>query len=72
MQTIGFTIFRDFSMFYQNFLLPQVKGWAIITKNHDIYELPHELPNNLTLRTFLKKDKGNSTLSMTVFDKFSS
>ena len=30
-------------MFYQ------VKQWAIITYKHGIYELPHELPNDLTL-----------------------
>ena len=38
-------------MFYQIFLSPQVKRWAIITYKHGIYELPHELPKNLTLRT---------------------
>ena len=32
-------------MFYQIFLSPQVKRWAIITYKHGIYELPHELPN---------------------------
>ena len=37
-------------MFYQIFLSPQVKRWAIITYKHGIYELPHELPNNLRLR----------------------
>ena len=30
-------------MFYQIFLSPQVKGWAIVTYKHGIYELPHEL-----------------------------
>ena len=33
-------------MYYQIFLSPQVKGWAIITYKHGIYELP----NNLRLR----------------------
>ena len=37
-------------MFYQIFLSPQVKRWAIITYKHGIYELPQELPNNLRLR----------------------
>ena len=37
-------------MFYQIFLTPQVKGWAIITYKHGIYELPHNLPNDLRLR----------------------
>ena len=32
-------------MFYQIFLSPQVKPWAIITYKHGIYQLPHELPN---------------------------
>ena len=37
-------------MFYQIFLSPQVKGCAIITDKHGIYELPHELPHYLRLR----------------------
>ena len=37
-------------MFYQILLLSQVKRWAIITYKHGIYELPHELPNDLRLR----------------------
>ena len=37
-------------MFYQIFLSPQVKRWANITSKHGIYELPHELPNDLRLR----------------------
>ena len=47
--TISFMIFWDFSMFYQFFLSPQVKRWAIITYNYGLYELPHELPNHLRL-----------------------
>ena len=31
-------------MFYQIFLSPQVKRWAIITYKHGTYQLPHELP----------------------------
>ena len=31
------------------FLSPQVKRWAIITYKHGIYELPHELLNDLRL-----------------------
>ena len=34
-------------MFNQIFLSPQVKLWAIITYKHGIYDLPHELPNDL-------------------------
>ena len=37
-------------MFYHTFLSPQVKRWAIITYKHGIYELPHELPNDLRLK----------------------
>ena len=37
-------------MFYQIFLSPQVKQWAISTYKRGIYELPHEFPNGLTLR----------------------
>ena len=37
-------------MFYQIFLSPQVKRWAIITNEHDIYELSHKLQNDLRLR----------------------
>ena len=32
--TISFIIFWDFSMFYQVFLSPQMKRWAIITYKH--------------------------------------
>ena len=36
-------------MFYQIFLSPQVKRIVIISNKHGIYELPHELPNDLRL-----------------------
>ena len=35
--------------FFEIFHSPQVKRWAIITYKHGIYELPHELPNDLRL-----------------------
>ena len=41
-------------MFYQIFLSPQEKRCAIITYKHGIYELPHELPNNVRLKTKLE------------------
>ena len=47
---INFIIFWNFSIFCQIFLSPQVKRCAIITYKHGIYELPHELPNDLGLR----------------------
>ena len=37
-------------MFYQIPFSPQVKRCASITYKHGIYELPHELPNDLRLR----------------------
>ena len=37
-------------MFYQILLSLQVKRWAIITYKHGIWELRHELPNDLRLR----------------------
>ena len=37
-------------MFYQIFLSPKAKQYAIITYKRGIYELPHELPNDLRLR----------------------
>ena len=45
-------------MFYQIFLSPQVKRIVIISNEHGIYELPHELPNDLRLRIL-----GNSEIS---------
>ena len=36
-------------MFCQIFLSPQVKRSAIISNKHGIYELPHELPNDVSL-----------------------
>ena len=47
---ISFIIFLDFLMFYQIILSQQVKRWAMITYKHGIYELPHELLNDLRLR----------------------
>ena len=47
---IIFKIFWDFFMFYQILLSPQAKRCAIIIYKHGTYELPHELPHNLTLR----------------------
>ena len=37
-------------MFYQIFRSPQVKRCAIITYEHGMYVLPHELPNDVRLR----------------------
>ena len=48
--TIMVIIFRDFLLFYQIFLSPQVKWSAIIINKYGIHELLHELPNDLRLR----------------------
>ena len=48
--TIIDIIFWDFLILYQIFFSPQVKQSVIISNKHGIYELPHELPNNLRLR----------------------
>ena len=45
-------------MFYQIFLLPQVKRSAIISYKHGIQELPHELPNNFRLRKLENNTEG--------------
>ena len=45
-------------MFYQIFLSPQVKRWSVITYQHGMYELPHELSNKLRLRVL-----GNEEIS---------
>ena len=37
-------------MLHQIFLSLQEKRYAIITYKHGMYELPHELPNDLRLR----------------------
>ena len=44
-QTIVEIILWDFLMFYQIFLSPQVKQRA--SNKQGVYELPHELPNDL-------------------------
>ena len=38
-------------MFDKIFVSPKVKRIVIISNKHGIYELPHELPNDLRLRT---------------------
>ena len=40
-------IFWDVLMFDQIFLSPQMKRSVIISNKHHIYQLPHEMPNDL-------------------------
>ena len=47
--TIQVIILSYSLMFYQLFS-PQVKRRVIISNKHGIYELPHELPNDLRLK----------------------
>ena len=44
------TIFLDFSILYQIFVSRQLKRNVILSNKHGIYELPHELPNDVKLR----------------------
>ena len=45
-----YIIFQDFLIFYQTFFSRQVKRSVVISNKHSIYELPHELLNDLRLR----------------------
>ena len=49
LQKIIFIIFLDSLMFYQIFLSPQVKRYAIITDKHGMHELTQKLPDDLWL-----------------------
>ena len=51
----------DFFMFFQIFISPQVKQCAIITYKHGIYELPHELQNNLRSSEIRKNPENGKT-----------
>ena len=43
-------IFCHFLMPCQIFISPKIKRSVIISNKHGIYELPHELPNDLRLK----------------------
>ena len=45
-----FIIFWDILIDEKIFFLPQVKRSEIVSNKHGIYELPHELLNDLRLR----------------------
>ena len=49
LKTIMGIIFWDFLMFDQTFLSRETKRSKIIGNKHGIYELPHELSNELRL-----------------------
>ena len=48
--TMVVIIFWEFLIFYQMFLLPQVKRGVIVSNKNSIWELSHELLINLKLR----------------------
>ena len=52
-------------MFYQIFLSLEVKRCAIISYKHGIYELSHELPNDLRLRKLGNRGKVSKFHRMT-------
>ena len=45
----------DFLMFWQIFFSPQVKWSAVVSNKHAIYELPHELRNDLGTEKIRKR-----------------
>ena len=49
-------------MFYQIFLSPQVKQWAVISYQHGIHELPHELLNK-NRSNFIQSEKESQYIS---------
>ena len=49
-------IFRDVLIFDQIFLSPQVKRCMIISNKHGIFELSHELLNDLRLTNLGNKE----------------
>ena len=53
--TIIFIIFWDILMVKQIFLSPQVKRSVIISNKHGIYQLAHELLNDLRLMGSIRK-----------------
>ena len=51
LSTTMLIIFRDILIDEQIFFSPQVNRSVIISNKLGIYELPHELPNDLRFRT---------------------
>ena len=50
-------------MFYQIFLSPKVKRCTIITYKYGVYELPHELPNDLSEGNIRKVSKPHKMIA---------
>ena len=51
-------------MIYQIFPLPQVKRSAIVNNKQGMYKLPHELPNDLRLKTAILSAKVKILLTL--------
>ena len=58
--TIMEIVLRELGKYHQIFLSPQVKRSAIISNKQEVYELPHELPNDLRLKE--KSEKSQNLL----------
>ena len=54
----------DFLMFHQIFVSPQMKRSTIISKKQGVYELSHELPNDLRLRILENKEKSGKSQNL--------
>ena len=50
-------IFWDFLIIYEILFSLQAKDTVIIGNKHGIYELPHELPNDVRLRILGNEEK---------------
>ena len=57
-------ILWDFLMIYQIFLSPQVKQNVISINKQDVYELPHELLNNLRFKILGNMEKSGKSGNM--------
>ena len=53
-------------MFYQVFASPQERRCVIITYKDGMYELPHELPNDLGLRILRNEETLGTCLNLIV------
>ena len=54
-------ILWDFLMFYQIFFSPQIKRRAIVSNKQGVYELLHELPDDLKLRILGSEEKSGES-----------
>ena len=57
-------ILWDVWMFYQIFLSPQVKRSTNISNKKGVYELPHELPNDLKRMILWNKEKSEKSQNL--------